>query len=274
MKWIKRILLTLVLIALVLVGGVWAWGAVILARDYSAEVRDVSAANDPGAAERGERVATLAGCYAGCHGRDMAGAVFVETPLLDRIIAPNLSTAAAVFTDAELESIIRQGIRPDGRSVIAMPSASFSSMTDRDFADLLAFLRQYPAGEGGVEGRSRYGLLARGLLAAGIVEPEASRPREQPWRSREGDDGERLGRYLALNACSECHGLDFSGSPDFAPPLTIAKSYSSDDFLRLMATCKGLGDRDLGVMSVVCEHRFKVLQPNEIDALHAFLQTL
>ena len=56
------------------------------------------------------------------------------------------------------------------------------------------------------------------------------------------------------------------------PPLIIAKSYSLDDFRRLMREGIGLGDRDLGLMSQMAEFRLKHLKDGEIEALHAYLQ--
>jgi mono/diheme cytochrome c family protein len=83
----------------------------------------------------------------------------------------------------------------------------------------------------------------------------------------------RHGEYLALNACSECHGLDFSGQEEFAPPLDIAKAYDRAAFGRLMSEGVGVGDRDLGLMSAVARNRFSVMTDDEIDHLHGFLQS-
>ena len=41
---------------------------------------------------------------------------------------------------------MRQGVRPDGRGVVAMPAMGFVRLTDFEMADILAFVRSLPAG--------------------------------------------------------------------------------------------------------------------------------
>ena len=92
-----------------------------------------------------------------------------------------------------------------------------------------------------------------------------------PWQSGTLQDPLKLGEYLAINACSECHGKDFEGNEGFAPDLQIAKAYSEADFKKLMSTGVGIGERDLGLMSAVAEIRFKKMTDAEMEALHQFL---
>jgi hypothetical protein len=47
----------------------------------------------------------------------MEGAVVMDEPWLARIVAGNLTHVARDHSDAELERVIRGGIRKDGRSV-------------------------------------------------------------------------------------------------------------------------------------------------------------
>jgi mono/diheme cytochrome c family protein len=83
-----------------------------------------------------------------------------------------------------------------------------------------------------------------------------------------------LGRYLAMSACSECHGQDLNGNPTAkAPPLVVAKGYSADAFSRLMHDGVALGDRELELMSRTARARFSVLTPDETQAIHTFLHS-
>jgi cytochrome c553 len=203
----------------------------------------------------------------------MEGSVFIESPFVGRIIAPNLTAAMERYSRPELEAIVRQGIRPDGSSVFGMPSAAFSRMSDSDLSAILSFIASYPQQDNDL-GRSRYGLLARFLLVTGEVGPEAAGASAEPWR--EGyfrQDPMKLGAYLGTLACAECHGMAFEGQEGFTPPLTIAKAYSLESFRKLMATGLGLGDRDLGLMSEVAQHRFSHLTDDEVRALHGYLQS-
>lgn len=203
----------------------------------------------------------------------MEGDVFYENWAVGRIIAPNLTSAVEGLSHREFEAVVRQGVKPDGRSVLAMPSASFAAMTDRDLSAVLAFIRDYPKQDHD-PGQSRFGPLPRLLLVLGKFQPPAVEVSTTPWDSSELDDPRKLGQYLALMACSECHGMDFRGQDDFTPSLEVVKGYSAEDFRKLMSTGLGLGDRDLGLMSTVAKYRFSKMTPREMDALHRFLESL
>lgn len=272
MKWVKRTLLGLLALLILAVLVIYAWSAVILNASYEAEPRSLLLSSRPDVIAHGERLAQLFGCYHGCHGRDMEGQVFFEEWYIARLVAPNLTRAARDMSTTELEALVRQGIRPDGRSVFGMPSASFATMTDRDLSAILSFIQQYPE-QAHNAGTTRFGPLARLLLVLGEFQPAAVEVSQSPWQSGFESTPLKHGEYLALNVCSECHGLDFEGSGDFAPPLAVAQAYGLDDFRRLMAEGRGLGDRDLGLMSGVAKARFSQMTPVEVEALHAYLQS-
>jgi cytochrome c553 len=87
------------------------------------------------------------------------------------------------------------------------------------------------------------------------------------------DDPLAYGHYLAMNVCSECHGVDFEGLEGFTPPLSVVRAYDREQFGRLMSEGIGLGGRDLGLMSEVAQTRFSALEDHEVDDLYAFLQS-
>ena len=78
------------------------------------------------------------------------------------------------------------------------------------------------------------------------------------------------GEKLARSACGECHGADLSGS-NMAPPLSIVKAYSYDDFKKLQKTGIALGNRDVGLMTLMAKNRFSLLTDPELEALYQFL---
>lgn len=272
MKWLKRALLGLLALLILAVLVVYAWSAVILNASYEAEPRSVLLSSRPDVIAHGERLAQVLGCYHGCHGPDMEGQVFFEKWYIARLVAPNLTRAARELSTTELEALVRQGIGPDGRSVFGMPSASFATMTDRDLSAILSFIQQYPE-QSNDAGTTSFGPLARLFLVLGEFHPAAVEVSQPPWQSGLESSPLKHGEYLALNACSECHGLDLEGSGGFAPPLAVAKAYGLDDFRKLMAEGLGLGDRDLGMMSGVAKARFSHMTSAEVEALHAYLQS-
>jgi mono/diheme cytochrome c family protein len=84
-----------------------------------------------------------------------------------------------------------------------------------------------------------------------------------------------FGRYLAMTACSECHGPDLRGGAEFGtPPLAMVIAYSPEAFNRLMREGIALGDRELRMVSDVSRGRFSHFTEAEIEALHTYLGSL
>jgi mono/diheme cytochrome c family protein len=91
---------------------------------------------------------------------------------------------------------------------------------------------------------------------------------------RRHDDEVALGRFIAMVACAECHGLDLRGwAPEGIPDLGIARAYSLADFRRLLSEGVALGGREVGLMSQVGRSRFAHLTDDEVAALKAFLDS-
>ncbi len=273
MKWLKRIVLGLALVVFLLFGVLYGWSTLVIGKTYPADQRTVLLTDDPAVIREGERLARAWGCFHGCHGADMEGDVFFEARFVGRFVAPNLTAAVDRYTPGELEAIIRQGVRPDGTSVLGMPSEAFSVMTDEDLSAVLSFISSYPKKHAEL-GDTQVGPLARLGLVMGEFWVAAAKTHPQPWKKNSLEDPLKLGEYLAITTCSECHGPDLQGQEGFTPPLLMVKAYSATDFSKLMATGVGLGERDLGLMSEAAAFRFSHLKPNEVEALYAYLHSL
>lgn len=273
MKWLKRILLGILALVLLAVGTLYAWSAVIIGKEYPVAARPVTLSSDPQVVAEGERLAQVLGCFHGCHGKDMEGAVFFADPLLGNFVAPNLTTLTQRYSTEEIEALVRQGVRPDGKSLFGMPSDAFSIMTDEHLTAVLSFVVSKPAHEND-PGETSVGPLGRLGLIIGEYIPAAVNAQAQPWLPKFIEDPLRHGEYLAITACAECHGFELEGTGGFTPPLTIAKAYSLEDFRKMMATGEGLGGRNLGLMSAMTQSRFRHMTEDEVADLHAYLQTL
>jgi mono/diheme cytochrome c family protein len=265
-----------VLAGLVLLGGIGLYGASerVVRRTYDVPLSSIALPDDPAELLEGQRLARLRGCVGGCHGQGVEGGLFYDEPKIARIVAPNLTEVVREYTDAELERVIRRGVRRDGRSVFAMPSPMFAHLSDEDLGRIIAFLRNEPAVDGpapvfALGPLGRVGLVTRQFppLAEEIPALTSAGGHTAP--------ALRRGEYLALTVCTECHGQDLRGSPEGNPPdLAIAGAYSDDEFRLLMSTGIGLGGRDLGLMSEVARSRFSYLYDDEVHDLHAYLKTL
>lgn len=263
----------LALVALAAYGVLYAGSQRMIDRRYDVGLSSFAAPTDPSLLAEGERLARIRGCI-GCHGTHMQGAVFFDEPWLARIVAPDLTRIAQESTDAELERVIRKGVRRDGRTVWVMPSPMYAYLSDEDLGAIIAFIRSTPP-HGGPATEFRPRLLGRVGILSGEFPPlaeeiDAAVTTLKPAR----DDPMAFGRYLALTSCSECHGPDLRGTSEGTPSLAIVAAYSPHQFGRLMQEGVALGDRELGMMSGVARNRFSHFTRAEVDALYAYLAAL
>src|SRR5512141_260119 len=118
----------------------------LLDQRYPVVGDSVRAASGTDAVRRGKRLADLTGCT-DCHGPDLRGHLFADEGWLHgRYYASNITLKAKAYSDEDLARIVRRGVRPDGRGVIAMPAMGFVRLTDSEMADVLAFVRSLPSG--------------------------------------------------------------------------------------------------------------------------------
>jgi cytochrome c553 len=270
-RWIVRGLLILVGIGLIGSALVYGLSERIIRKTYREPLVDVDVPADSLSIAEGRRLAQIRGCSGGCHGSEIEGSVFLHDPLLGWFVAPNLTGSVRRYSNPELVRIIRRGVRPDGRSVVVMPSEQFSALSDRDLGKILAYLRSVPPTTGpGPE--VHLGPMARLGVALGKYQTAAELVRQADSlasASRSAQDSTALGAYLARSACTECHGLDLRGK--MGPDLAIAAAYDAEGFTRLLRTGKAAGNRELKVMSQVARRRFSHFTDEEIRALRAYL---
>jgi cytochrome c553 len=276
LKWTGLVLLGLAGLAAMAVLGIYIAMGRDLATKYEIAGEEFAVPSDAASIQEGQRLAQLRGCSGGCHGQTTEGWTLVELFDGTRVVAPDLARFAARYSTAELERAIRHGVRPDGTSAIRfMPSEMFATLTDRDLALIIAYLRSEPEGTETLPER-RFGPLARlmgfrfkrqfgSVMAADVIEHDHPPPPDPA-------DEAAFGRYLANTVCTECHGNDLRGSPDGSTPsLAMVAAYSRDDFELLMRTGKPLGDRELQLMADVARFRFVRFTDEEITALHGYL---
>ena len=277
LKWTGFVVVGVVAVALAAFAWLYLASERVLARRYTAtDPVTLTIPGEPTEISEGRRIAQLAGCLH-CHGDNLTGSVVDDIPNFVRLVAPNISTLLPAYSDAQLATMLRKGVKPDGHSVLFMPSEMFRHLGDADLARLIAWLRSMPAIPEGIEERTRIRIIGRLILANGDYKPGALAIESLPSavNTFDANDPVSHGRYLTMNFCSECHGQDLLGfAPINAPALAVAKGYSLEQFTRLMHDGVALGDRELKLMGPTSRARFANLTPDETAAVHAFLRTL
>jgi mono/diheme cytochrome c family protein len=276
LRWARNVLLALVAIVVVAYGVIYFLSQRTLRRAYGEPLVSLTIPADTASVAEGKRLAQLRGCSGGCHGHEIEGATLVDDALLAHIVAPNLTEAVRRYSDADLARIIRRGVRPDSHTVVVMPAEMFSVLTDADLAKIIAYLRSVPRMPGLLPD-VRLGPLARLGVVLKQYEPAVALVHRAdsltPTYPNPGDST-APGAYLARTSCTECHGVGLTGAhvgDQTSPDLKIVAGYSSDAFTRLMRTGKGLGDRELGMMSEAARGRFSHFTDAEIAALRTYL---
>jgi cytochrome c553 len=231
----------------------------------------VTASASANLAGEGERLAHVLGCK-GCHESNLQGAVWNDEPEFGIVAPANLTRSAARYSDAQLQRMIREGVRPDGSSLWEMPSEAYTHLSQPDMQALLAYLRSLPHA-GPDRPRPTFGPGARQEIKEGQLrstpQKVAVEKVQEPWS---GGPAHERGRYLARMACGECHGPKLEGNDEpFRPDLAVASGYSLEEFKRLLKTGEPTGGRKLKLMAQVAKSRFIHLSDEEVERVHAYL---
>jgi mono/diheme cytochrome c family protein len=276
LRWIGTSLAALVGLVIVAYAVLYVLSERVLRRTYDKPTIALSIPRDPASIVEGRRLATIRGCFGGCHGKEAQGAVMFDQPMIGRIVAPNLTAAVRKFSDAELAAIIRNGVRPDGRSLLVMPSEVFVGLTDEDLGRTIAFLKTLPEVAGPNPGISP-GPIGRLSLVVGKFKTVAQLIAETVPPPEATNAEAKYGRYLARTICAECHGTALRGdsNPDFtSPDLRMVAAYSPEAFATLLRTGIAIGGRDVGVMSTQARNNLSRLTDPEIAALYSYLHAM
>lgn len=221
------------LMGLIVLSGVVLYpiGIEKLTRSYPGiPVEIVKVLASPDAVTRGEHIVTIWGCTR-CHGADLSGTLITNDPIdgaipiLGTIPASNLTSGkggiAGSYTATDWVRAIRHGLKQNGRVEILM--GDYSSMSDQDLADLIAYLQQIPPVDTNVS-EMQLGPVFPIVPAIGIFTPAAELIPHNAPRPAGPTAGATVeyGSYLS-GICSECHGNSIARR--------LGK-WNQDDFIR------------------------------------------
>jgi mono/diheme cytochrome c family protein len=235
LKWTTIAFIVLIGLTLLASVALYSTGMEKLTRSYpNIPVETVSVPTDSDAVARGKHVATIWACTK-CHGANLGGSLITSdpidglVPLLGAIPASNLTSGkggiAKFYRDTDWVRAIRHGVNPNGRVEIFM--YDYSTMSDRDLGDLIAYLKQVPPADSNYPEKS-YGPILPIAEALGVFTPAAERIDHDAPRAANlvPSATKEYGKYLSA-LCAECHGNLV------APPRVNSKQ---EDFVRVVQT--------------------------------------
>lgn len=183
--------------------------------EFALNSEPVAVSSHPEIIDHGRHLYITRGCV-DCHEQNLAGKIFLEDPVVGRIVATNLTSGAggigAEYSVEDLVRSIRKGVRKDGKSVLFMPSHEYQWIHQKDMDALISYIRSVepvdsdlPDHKINLPMRAMY--LIGGdipLFPARVIDPDFNMPQNEPVTVRE------RGGYVATS-CMGCHGANYSG---------------------------------------------------------------
>lgn len=193
-------------------------------KTYAIAVEPLTVPTDAADIEEGHRLTVIRGCV-DCHGTDYGGTIMLEDPIIGRIYGANLTTgqgsATAGWSAEDWSRAIRNGVAPDGRALLVMPSLEYSGLSDEDVGRIIAYLRSAPPVDR-ILPESSLGPMTRAMLVTNqpppLLSAEVIDPSNRPPKSLVPEASVEYGAYQ-VTTCTGCHGKNLGGGPvPFSPP--------------------------------------------------------
>lgn len=230
LKWTGIVLAGLVGLALLAGLALYPSGMEKLTRSYpDIPVEAVHIPTDPDAVARGTHISVVWACTK-CHGEKLSGMLLTDDPFLGTIPASNLTSGQGgvgrSYTDADWVRAIRHGVKPNSRVEVFMYDY-YSTMSDRDLGDLVAYLKQIPPVASNYP-TARFGPIFAIAMAVGLFTPAAELIDHGAKRSADPAPGATIeyGKYLA-RLCVECHGDNLAAK---------LEKWNQEEFVRAVRT--------------------------------------
>ncbi|MBI3167068.1 MAG: cytochrome c [Chloroflexi bacterium] len=265
-KWASIVIGGLIVLAFLAGMALYSIGMKKLTQTYpNIQVEAIKLPTNPDAIANGRHIAVVWECTK-CHGEDLSGKLITDDPILGTIPSSNLTAGeggiAGIYTDIDWVGAIRHGVKPDGRVEVIM--YNYSTMSDQDLGDLIAYLKQVPPVDSNHPAMSLGPILpiapALGLLtpAAELIDHDAPRPVD----TVQGATIE-YGKYLSV-LCTECHGNQPTGLA------TKVANWKQEEFIRAFQT----GVLPNGKQLSPAMKNFGEMNDAELTALWLYLQSL
>lgn len=259
------------------------------ARVYDVPLTEVTRSDDPAVLARGKHlVEALGGCTA-CHGDNLGGGLEEKLGPMGTMVYPNVTPGPdgllSQYSDAELNRLLRHGLKRDGTTVRMMPVYEYEWWPDADRVAVISYLRTVPP-VAGQPGKLEVTAMGKVLDRFGKVPFDVARRVDHtraPSTLAPSPTAE-YGQLLAIG-CRGCHGeAHLSGGPipgappELAAPLNLTphetglKGWTYDDFVQLVRTGARKNGKKLDpFMPVVALRNYDEV---ELKAVWAYLSAL
>ena len=282
LKWIGVVLLLVLLAVAGLAAFAYYSTGQRMAKQYTVSVPPVDLPTDPARIEHGKYLVHTVSMCAECHGEDLGGKMMMDNFAMGHLAAVNLTTGrggVGSMSNADMVRVLLHGVRPDGRSVVFMPSQDYH-FSEADAADIIAYLRTLPPVDRALPAPSM-GPMAR-ILATVADFPLL--PAEHIDHATAAFAGavdtstpEAAGSYLVSTAgCRGCHGQDFTGGGGPPPgaanitPVGLA-GWTPEDFMRAIREHK----RPNGTtIDEAMPRAYGALSDEDLRHIFAYLKTI
>lgn len=282
LKWIGILLLAALGLGLLALISLYYLTNQKINRVYDIQVEPIQVPVDPQIIERGRHIVLTRGQCIECHGPDFSGQVFDEGAMTVRLAVSNLTSGnggiGAMYTDEDWVRALRHGVKPNGKSVLGMPSEYFYNLSDADVAAIIAFVRSLPPVDK-VHPKTTLGPMGRFfvfqmpfILPAQVIDHDSPRPPDpEPGVTVE------YGQYLA-HSCVICHGEDFAGGGPAGGGVNLTPGgdmldWTKEDFFKAMRTGITPENEQLDKELMPWES-LGLMTDDELEAIWVFLQTL
>ncbi len=220
-----------------------------LAKKYEIQPKSIQIPSDSASIEAGQKWVSV--LCTNCHGENLAGTKFFETPDLGTISAPNLTPGGAGkgYTDLDWDRAIRHGVAKDNRPLLIMPAKDFQYMSDEHIGQVIAYLKTLPAVEQSWQSPNTT-FLCDVLFQMGAfgdaLNAETIDHNKPAHYAPERAETAQYGDYLVkISGCRTCHGPQLNGGKDpnpeapMGPNLTPGgnlTSWGNEGFVKTMHT--------------------------------------
>ncbi|MBC7775298.1 MAG: c-type cytochrome [Phycisphaerae bacterium] len=220
-----------------------------LAKKYEVQPKSIQIPSDSASIEAGQKWVSV--LCTNCHGENLAGTKFFDSPDLGTISAPNLTPGGAGknYTDLDWDRALRHGVAKDNRPLLIMPSKDFQYMSDEHVGQIISYLKTLrPVEQSWEPPKTKFlcnvlfqvGAFGDALNAETI--DHAKPAHYAPQRAATAE----YGKYLVkVSGCRTCHGPQLNGGKDPNPEAPMGPnlspggslpSWGAEGFVKTMRT--------------------------------------